>query len=418
MAKWSTIQTDFPGSSMPSGFNGYGIWSVSGNQLRFTVNGSNYAGAVYYGQDLTASYVMAKVGRGTSNSYVEMAIYVGGTYRAYIRANDGANTISFRVGGTVLATITYSATDHAWWRIREAGGTTYCETSPDGTDGSWTVRGSAANSGSLTSCDCDLGGGGGTTGTFATFEKFNMVPAASGTDITHTKPTAVGTASSSVALGALALTHTSPSVASTAAAPVAQALALAHSSPSGVATASSSVALGGLTLTHTSPSVVARVSGDTAEAGGGTAITHTKPTLDAQVGSAVQLATALTHSSPTATGVVAGAPLPVSLSVLLGSPTIEARASSTFGTVVALTHSRPTATATAGQTLVRLQPITHTRPAATLQVAVASIVQGALVLTLQAHKVMRAWDGEEPLRAWAGEAPIAQFETEEVSLVH
>ncbi|HEX9989981.1 MAG TPA: spherulation-specific family 4 protein [Chloroflexia bacterium] len=41
---------------------------------------------------------------------------------------------------TPVAVLPYSSTDHAWWRIREAGGTVYWETSPNGT--TWVQRGS------------------------------------------------------------------------------------------------------------------------------------------------------------------------------------------------------------------------------------------------------------------------------------
>lgn len=39
--------------------------------------------------------------------------------------------------GNNVETLTYNATDHRWWRIREAAGTVYFEVSPDGT--TWTV---------------------------------------------------------------------------------------------------------------------------------------------------------------------------------------------------------------------------------------------------------------------------------------
>jgi hypothetical protein len=43
------------------------------------------------------------------------------------------------------ASVTYNATNHRWWRIRESGGTTYWETSPTGLPGSWTEITHAVN---------------------------------------------------------------------------------------------------------------------------------------------------------------------------------------------------------------------------------------------------------------------------------
>jgi RHS repeat-associated protein len=46
-------------------------------------------------------------------------------------------------GATIAATLTYDPVQHAWWRIREASGTVYWDTSPDGS--TWTSRASLAD---------------------------------------------------------------------------------------------------------------------------------------------------------------------------------------------------------------------------------------------------------------------------------
>ncbi len=414
MAKFGTITSDFPGSTAPSGFNPYGTWSVSGNKARFPITGSNYAGFVYYGQDLTASYVMMRV-EPAAQGYTEMAIYVGGTYRARIQKVDGSSNINFRVGASGGGTnVTYNSTTMAWWQIREASGTTYLETSPDGTAGSWTTRVSATNSGALTSCDCDFGAGGGSATYESAFSKFNMIPSPSGTDITHTKPTVDARASSSVALGGITLTHTSPTADARAASTVGNAVVLGHTSPTATATAAAAAALGGLTLTHTSPTVTATASGPTAEVGSGTSLTHTKPTADVTASAGVSSSLALA-CVVTATAVAAGATVPGTLALTPSSPSVQARAGAGISFVVALTHTRPTATATIGQTLLRLQPVTHSRPTVDARAA-AGVTQGALVLTLQGRPTIRGWEGEEPMVAWFGHEPITQYTTEEVSL--
>lgn len=60
--------------------------------------------------------------------------------------NDGNQLVCRSVynGGVSDTSIARSATEHRWWRIREASGTMYWETSPDGL--SWTVRRSLAHS--------------------------------------------------------------------------------------------------------------------------------------------------------------------------------------------------------------------------------------------------------------------------------
>ena len=70
--------------------------------------------------------------------------HVADLHASRLQFRDQAANLSARytIGGvgTTLATLTYSATDHAWLRLREAAGTVFWDTSPDGV--TWTNRAS------------------------------------------------------------------------------------------------------------------------------------------------------------------------------------------------------------------------------------------------------------------------------------
>ncbi|MDX3067865.1 hypothetical protein PV518_37870 [Streptomyces sp. ND04-05B] len=80
-----------------------------------------------------------------------------------------SDVASADAGATVL---TYSAIDHAWWRIREAGSSVLWETSPDGWE--WTVRRTLATPGWVTSqqqqVELDATRTGGGTADYAEFD--------------------------------------------------------------------------------------------------------------------------------------------------------------------------------------------------------------------------------------------------------
>jgi hypothetical protein len=67
---------------------------------------------------------------------------------------------SWSIAGTTtnVGSVLYNATQHAWWRIRESGGTIFWETAPDGK--SWTTLVmAAAPAFSLDALDVSLVGG-------------------------------------------------------------------------------------------------------------------------------------------------------------------------------------------------------------------------------------------------------------------
>jgi hypothetical protein len=97
--------------------------------------------------DLTGSYAYMQVTAVPSNSTsayaaLQIAVLATGYYLRWHK--EGTSLFArYNTGSTTNAvTLTYSASTHKWWRIREAGGTTYWDTSDGST---WTNRASVAN---------------------------------------------------------------------------------------------------------------------------------------------------------------------------------------------------------------------------------------------------------------------------------
>lgn len=181
MAKWATLTHDFPGTSLDSGFflGSYGTFAVSGNRLSFPVTGSNYAGVLHYAEDLHDSSVIIKV-EPSANGLANATIHTGsgGTPRLHMaKTDDSPGKLQFSWNSGSLTQINYDAINHLWWRIREAGGTVYADTAPDGN--TWTNRYSVSRGAvSLSVCDLELGSypyntNGGTN----YFSKLNLPPA-------------------------------------------------------------------------------------------------------------------------------------------------------------------------------------------------------------------------------------------------
>jgi hypothetical protein len=117
-----------------------------------------YASAAAY--DLTGDAVsIAVLGTPDATMSGQAGLFLGTTAgdAIYFVESAGVLDLGQLVGGTSLslATVLYSATDHAWWRLRESAGTTYWETSPDGA--AWTVRAQAVNPIDVTALDVQLG---------------------------------------------------------------------------------------------------------------------------------------------------------------------------------------------------------------------------------------------------------------------
>jgi hypothetical protein len=122
---------------------GYGpnVAVVSG-RARITPT-SGYPPLLRTGQVLTASSVTVKVptlpnaGNGTTEALLFFEVSSGN--RIQMEWHNGNLKFIETISGAQDTTqITYNGTDHLWWRIREASGTVYWETSPNGS--TWTTR--------------------------------------------------------------------------------------------------------------------------------------------------------------------------------------------------------------------------------------------------------------------------------------
>ncbi len=168
-------------------------WQVIGTASRTTQNGtlnvapSNTAAGIYgisskARYDLTNNAVMVEVPQVTtigSQAETQLLLDLDGANQIAIGTKANNLYLRHRLNSTVTNTnVTYSATNMRWWRIREAGGTVFLETSSNAT--TWTVRRSFAKGFDLTNLKLSL-----LAGTFQTiaspgtakFDNLNVMPA-------------------------------------------------------------------------------------------------------------------------------------------------------------------------------------------------------------------------------------------------
>lgn len=130
---------------------------------------------------LTGSYAVLNVTSvpGATATHTDALMRVRQNSTNYVTIFYEAGTLFFSkvVAGsqTNIASVAYNATTHAWWRIREAAGTTFWETSSDGV--TWTTQTSQLNPITVSVVDVILGGicfGVDTSPANFTFRNFNV----------------------------------------------------------------------------------------------------------------------------------------------------------------------------------------------------------------------------------------------------
>jgi hypothetical protein len=167
VAKTETFQDNFDDNSIdPTKWN-----NLDGSQIvetNYELEITNTLSTTFYEiqsvnqYDLTSSYVFVKLV--VDNPAL---LYNDPSFLVFI---DGDNYLVFLIESNVLyaqyysggtqhpvSNVAYNATNHKWLRMRESGGTTYWDTSPDGL--TWTNFTSAGNPIVLTSVYISLGSG-------------------------------------------------------------------------------------------------------------------------------------------------------------------------------------------------------------------------------------------------------------------
>jgi glucose/arabinose dehydrogenase len=162
-------------------------WQVVGTASRTTQNGvltitppANATG--FFGvkskdrYELKNNAALAQVVQATNSNAAQTQMYLELDASNYVMIYKTNNKLNFRhrVNGTNSNTnVTYSATSMKWWRIREAAGTIYLETSPDSI--TWTTRRSFAKAFDLSSLQLFLRAGTSTAVSSPGVAKFDNV---------------------------------------------------------------------------------------------------------------------------------------------------------------------------------------------------------------------------------------------------
>lgn len=171
-AKWPNLY------GPPTQSNGRGVMAVTSAYRGFAT------GYGYDGRDSLAKLEVVtppNAGNGSTQAY--LSVRKANNDRAQIIL-DGAATLRFQKfsGGVEDTTsLAFDAVAHRWWRVREAAGTVYWDTSPDGT--TWTNRRSLASWIDFNGVGAEIGAGFyGTEPAPGTFEidNFNLNPPPAG----------------------------------------------------------------------------------------------------------------------------------------------------------------------------------------------------------------------------------------------
>jgi hypothetical protein len=168
MPKAHTLVDTFNDNSIdPALWSAYGGTREVNQRIEIRVpgsaSGSNYAGALTVATyDLTGSEIRVELvqpfsARIAGEAYLQASASAGNVVA--VTVSEGKLIAVQGVGGTFthLATERYEPARHRWLRLRERGGTTYWETSPDGCE--WELLHSKANPVTLTAVTLDIGAG-------------------------------------------------------------------------------------------------------------------------------------------------------------------------------------------------------------------------------------------------------------------
>lgn len=171
----------FEGTSFGAAWTGsYGTSSVSGGRASIGAAASYSGRTSLTNATLTGAEMLVEINGTVAAGQSWYFLYNSGTGPGW--GNEGGTLVTYSNAGTSVIGA-YNATTHRWVRIREAAGTMYWDTSPDGV--TWTQRRSEATAGhALSGGYIELG-----SANVATFYDNMNVPPASGTTVT---PAAVG----------------------------------------------------------------------------------------------------------------------------------------------------------------------------------------------------------------------------------
>lgn len=117
-----------PVAAVYAGFKSAAAWQLQGSSVFVEVPTLPALGGT------SEAYVGMQVGSGTDGTSI------GWTYNLISGMLRAVSNAAYWDGAAV--SLTYSPTDHRWWRVRETGGTVFWDTSPDGV--TWTERRSLA----------------------------------------------------------------------------------------------------------------------------------------------------------------------------------------------------------------------------------------------------------------------------------
>lgn len=188
MAKLDTLQDTFSSTLDTGKWDGsYGGVDTSAGQARVPVTTGYPALATTTTYDITNSYIFAKIttptqpGNGTKEFYFEFNVDSNNRFMMFQSGSSDVIMRRRQAGTNSQTTLTYNAVTHAYWRLREASGTLYWDTSPDGI--TWTNRRSIAHSMTLTAGTVNVSAGyyGTESADYAYIDNVNTVPSTANT---------------------------------------------------------------------------------------------------------------------------------------------------------------------------------------------------------------------------------------------